>query len=339
MDSTAVNPELDDQGAELSLISALLPKLDERSAIDVGSERGAVAAALRDAGADPMWLIEPFPGSVTRLRERFASDPGVHVLDVAAGSEDGTAELHLAHDDSGGRRDAFHTLHPDSSGPNLSWEGSVQVQVRSLDSLSSAGEIPGRVGVLKIDAEGADVEVLRGAADLTAEIVMVEFWGDVPETLGKCPFGLDQVRSLVETLGPRRFLFVRHGHRHVSVGRWDVADAAEGEWGNLVFVADALVEAADATLPSLDRELRARSERITAEQEGAAAERLQLIDRLKADADERLELIEKLSSNPLIRAVERLRGGRPAERTSASEPPPLDPLDDVEQEGRGSSPV
>jgi FkbM family methyltransferase len=293
MDPSAVNPEIDDQGAELSLISALMPELEDPSAIDVGSERGAVAAVLRAAGADPMWLIEPFAGSATRLRERFGPDPGVHVLEVAAGSEDRTAELHLADDDSGASLDAFHTLHPNWSGPDLSWSRTVSVQVRSLDSLSSAGEIPSRVGVLKIDAEGSDTDVLRGATSLMADIVMLEFWGDLPGTLGKCPFGLGEVRSLVHRLGPRRFLFVRHGPRHLSVGRWDVADPGEGEWGNLIFVADELVDAADVALPALDRELRARSERITAEQETAAAERLELVERLTKEADERLEVIER----------------------------------------------
>src|SRR3954453_10840270 len=122
MDPTAVNPEIDDQGAELSLIAALVPSLEERSAIDVGSERGAIAASLREAGLDPTWLIEPFPGSVELLRERFRTDPGVHVLDMAAGAGDGTGELHLARDSTGGSLDAFNPLRPNGSGPDLSWE-------------------------------------------------------------------------------------------------------------------------------------------------------------------------------------------------------------------------
>jgi FkbM family methyltransferase len=312
MELTAVNPEIDDQGAELSLIAALVPRLSERSAIDVGSERGAVAAFLREAGLDPIWLIEPFLDSVARLRERFDGDPGVHVLDVAAGKRDGTAELHLARDGSGASLDAFHTLHPESYGPDLAWGETVPVQVRSLDSLSAAGEVPGRVGVLKVDAEGSDADVLRGAAGITAEVVMVEFWGDLPETLGPCPFELGELRSLVEPLGPRRFLFVRHGPRHVEIGRWDTADPAEEEWGNLIFVADSLVESAEAALPALDRALRARSERITLEQERAARERLESIRRLSEEADKRLELIERQIDwrRPLIRLKSMLNGHR-----------------------------
>jgi FkbM family methyltransferase len=295
MDLRAVNPDVEDQGVELTLIAALIPELGHRSLIDVGAERGEMASVLRDAGADPIWLIEPFPGSVARLRERFADAGGVHVLDVAAGAEDGSAELHLAHDPSGESLDAFHTLHPEGSGAGLEWRGAESVGVRSLDSLRAAGEVPAHVGVLKIDTEGADAEVLRGAGSISADIVMVEFWRDLPDTLGRCPYELDELRALVEPLGPRRFLFVRHGPRHLSVERWDSADVVEREWGNLVFFADPLVSMAQAALPAIDRALADRNERITAEVEAVARERLELIERLTREADERLELIEQLS--------------------------------------------
>lgn len=328
MDVSAVKPEIHDQGAELGLIAALIPKLGDRSAIDVGSEHGAMAAILRDAGLDPTWLIEPFPCNVARLRERFGTDPGVHVLDVAAGMRDGTAELHLAHDGSGQSLDAFHALRPGRSSTDLVWEGTVPVRVRSLDSLRAAGEIPGRVGLLKIDAEGADADVLRGAASIAADVVMVEFWRDLPSTTGPCPYGIEELRSLVEPLGPRHFLFVRHGRRHLSVGRWDTADPADGEWGNLVFVADSLVEAAEAALPALDRALFDRSERVTAEQERAAGERLELIEQLTQAADTHEKLVDRLTAMV-----------RKAWPSPSAEPPPLDALDDVEQEGSGSGAV
>jgi FkbM family methyltransferase len=338
MDLSAVNPEIDDQGAELALIAALVPSLGERAAIDVGSAGGALAAALREAGLDPIWLIEPFAGSVARLRERFGTDPGVHVLDVAAGRQDGTAELHLARDAAGNSADSFHTLRAERAEGDLVWEGTAEVRVRSLDSLRASGEVPDRIGLLKIDAEGGDAEVLRGAASIAADVVMVEFWRDLPDTVGPCPFGLEELRSLVEPLGPRRFLFARHGRRHVSIGRWDAADPAEGEWGNLVFVADPLVEAAESALPALERALRDRSERITEEQERAARERLESIRRLTEEADERLELIHRLGQKQRAGLGGRLRTLLRSPPDVSAERPPLEPLDDVEQEpgGRGA---
>ena len=196
--------------------------------------------------------------------------------------------------------------------------------MRSLDSLSAAGEIPGRVGLLKIDAEGADADILRGAASIKADIAMVEFWGDLPDTLGPCPFELEELRALVEPLGPRRFLFVRHGPRHISVGRWDTADPVEGEWGNLVFMDDSLVEAAEAALPALDRALRNRNERTTAEQEGGRrAPRADWSSDRGGGSAARGDRAED--------AARTAQGAARRRRTHPSaEPPPLKPLDDIE---------
>lgn len=281
-----VNAEIYDQGAELALLAALVPHLRERSVVDVGTERGALAAALRAAGFGPLWLLEPFPGHAAHLRERFGSEPGVRVLEVAAAVRDGTAELHLAREPSGEGMDAFHSLVPGRSGPELRWQGSLPVRTRSLDSLCAEGEVPRCLGLLKVDAEGSDADVLRGAAGLQSEVVMVEFWRDLPDTTGPCPYTLEELRELVEPLGPRRFLYVRHGLRHISVGRWGVADPEVGEWGNLLFFADPLVDAVEATLPAIDRTLSDRSERFTAEMEQAAVERLALVNRLNAELRE-----------------------------------------------------
>jgi FkbM family methyltransferase len=315
MRASEVTEEIYDQGAELDLLAALVPHLRERSLVDVGPEHGALAAALREAGFGPVWALEPFPGSIDRLRARFGSDPDVHLLEVAAAEHDGTSELHLAVDPEGATKDAFHSLHPTPPSADLRWDGSVPVTTRSLASLAEAGEIPRHIGLLKIDAEGSDAEILRGASGLEAELVMVEFWGYIPGSSGECPYTLDELRGLVAPLGLSRFLFVRHGPRHVSIGRWDEADAATGEWGNLVFMADSLVSAADAALPAIDRALLDRNESVTAGHETAAAawaERAELLDRTAA---ERLELIEKLHGtlagrrHPVRRLGSRLRRG------------------------------
>src|SRR3954469_8695325 len=140
---------------------------------------------------------------------------------------------------------------------------------------------------------------------------MVASWGTLPGPFGRCPCGLGEVRSLVEQLGPRRFLFARHGRRHVSLGRWDAADPLEDEWGNLIFVSDHLVDAARDALPEIEAALRIRSERVTAEQEEAAGARLDEIGRLSAEADARLKLLQRKTMvgrlNALVRR--RRRGG------------------------------
>lgn len=77
--------------------------------------------------------------------------------------------------------------HIDPSGPN-------EVRVRRLDAFDIE---PGVITILKVDAEGHDLEVLRGAHDLLAQIlpiVLVEIWA-----------GGREVRELLDPLGYRYF--------------------------------------------------------------------------------------------------------------------------------------
>jgi hypothetical protein len=67
----------------------------------------------------------------------------------------GTAELRIASD-----RDDVSTLSDQwAENTKAHWQGTVQVQVRTLDSLANSYGIPKYV---KVDAEGYDADVLRG---------------------------------------------------------------------------------------------------------------------------------------------------------------------------------
>ena len=57
---------------------------------------------------------------------------------------------------------ALHPGPPTNLGTTRMSFGAGEVPVRSLDSLS----ISGPIGLLKVDVEGAEVDVLRGAAAL-----------------------------------------------------------------------------------------------------------------------------------------------------------------------------
>jgi hypothetical protein len=134
--------------------------------------------------------------------------------------------------------------------------------------------------------------------------------------------------------GPRRFSSSGTvGAPEASPGG-TAQEVADGEWGNLIFVSDELVDAVTEALPALDRGLLDRNEQITAGQERAAAERLLLIDQLSREADERLRLLRR--PRLLKRISSRLRKARPA---ASAERPPLETLDDAEQERGGSGPV
>ncbi len=130
-------------------------------AIDAGAHVGTwtlLLASLVGPGGQVV-AYEPLPASAARAR---AAVPGATVIEAALGDHEGHARLHAY---AGGSR--FEG--PDPMLRSL-WrsegygdEGALDVRVTTLD----AADLP-RVDFLKIDVEGSELAVLRGARALLA---------------------------------------------------------------------------------------------------------------------------------------------------------------------------
>jgi FkbM family methyltransferase len=123
-------------------------------AIDAGAHAGLITTALAGAvGPDGhVWSIEPGVETVKRLRRALELSGHANVEVVEAAASDAGGELHL----SIGRDPALTQL--------VGSEGRT-VRAVTLDGLWSARGEP-EVSVVKVDVEGAEPAVLRGARRL-----------------------------------------------------------------------------------------------------------------------------------------------------------------------------
>lgn len=124
--------------------------------VDVGANVGFFSWRVKTSHPTARIVaFEPQGDNFERLRSLF-SDVGVagETVDAACGDHDGPATLYL-------RNPFTHTVEP-SMHPELD-SGSDSIKMVTLDGYLDRSGTHGPVALLKIDVEGAEVQVLRGA--------------------------------------------------------------------------------------------------------------------------------------------------------------------------------
>jgi FkbM family methyltransferase len=140
--------------------------------IDVGGKKGRHARIFCDKlAAQRIVIFEPNPRMIEILRERFTS-MNVSIVPKAVGETPGRFEFLVNRENPG--RSGFRARREDQG---RSWLERAEVEVVRLDDCSELGN----VNYIKIDVEGADLNVLRGARAVLARsrpVVSVEYgWG------------------------------------------------------------------------------------------------------------------------------------------------------------------
>lgn len=290
------------QEPEVQLLGALLSQLPDRTVIDVGAELGSVAAALLEIGADTAHVIDPHPENAKALRERFRDDRRVTVHELAISDRDCAAELHMSADPSGVPVSHGHSLLSRGDSETLIWRDTITVPCRSLGSLVEEGTLPSRAGILKVDTEGYDLAVVREIGDLACDVVMVEHWTDLPCALGPCPWTTDEIVEVFRALGYSHFLLVAHHGEYVTV-TLDGGEVIVGEFGNLIFLHDAVVTDLLPAAADVVSVLSKRAHELRQLHETAPRERLEFFSELDRSLRDTLRALEERQET--LRALRR----------------------------------
>lgn len=229
------------QNPEVGLLEYLYSFLTNTIAIDVGANVGRVSERLLKSGYS-VYAFEPYDPSFQALSERLKDRQRFRAFNLALGSVDGTMSLHIASDLSRvGKWDAslFHSLIERPMLQDLQFTQTVQVQVRSLESLRRNGEIPDYAGLLKIDTEGFDLEVMRGIGEGRFSVVMSEFW-DSAHPLGS--LGTSKLEDLVGEMKRRGYgwhIVIYHLDESSTISYYcNREQTVPNSWGNAVFFSD-----------------------------------------------------------------------------------------------------
>lgn len=185
--------------------------------VEAGANTGEWTEEALDR-LDPCALVtfEPQQTAWEQLSKRIVDERVTHVL-AAAGADEGRGVLHC----SGDLVDVRATLYRRPDGGRLE-----RCNIRPIDHVLGEWNVP-RIDFLKVDAEGAELEVLRGATHyLEIGIPLVQFeYNDMARSAG-VPWA--EIHAFLTGLGYE----IRQAHRE-----WPLHDAAEPEWIDSDYVA------------------------------------------------------------------------------------------------------
>jgi len=109
-------------------------------------------------------LVEPMPARCRELEARF-TDPRFMILQCAVSDSVGRVQFDILNADYSS---SMLPVLPEVGGAgdrlDLRVKQRIDVETRPLDALVAEAALPGTIDLLKIDTQGAELHVLRGAA-------------------------------------------------------------------------------------------------------------------------------------------------------------------------------
>ena len=140
--------------------------------VDIGANVGSYTTSFLTAVGPTgrVYAIEP---ALHTLPYLYAAAPGAFIIQAAVCDHEGIVTLYHSNESP------HHSLYRQNLVQDMNT--SEVVRAVTLDKLIARGELPPQINAVKIDAQGAEMAILRGAACLLAEHLTwwyLELWPD-----------------------------------------------------------------------------------------------------------------------------------------------------------------
>lgn len=169
--------------------------------VDVGCHKGEILDILLEHAPDGVhYGFEPIPDLFHALEAKYSGFANCHIFDFALSDVKGSSAFNLVLDDpalSGLKKRAYNASYHSQT---------IEVKTERLDDIIPATT---KVGLIKIDVEGGELQVLMGASELICRnkpVIIFEHGQGASEFYGTRP---EHVFDLLEKCGLKVSLMSR----------------------------------------------------------------------------------------------------------------------------------
>jgi len=179
---------------------------------DVGANVGQFGRELRGAGfKGQLHSFEPVAETFKTLRQACQADANWHPHNLALGAEAGTHTIHVA---AASDLSSFNAPNDFGKDRFKGFQSTTQedVEVSTVDQFIALSKLSGRTILLKMDTQGHDLEVLKGAAQslfcipvIQSEIAFQPLYGNMPTHIESfsnfqdCGYGVAALNAVTKT--------------------------------------------------------------------------------------------------------------------------------------------
>ena len=154
--------------------NAVLKRYNVDLIIDVGANIGIFGKEIRRSGyKGKIVSFEPLADAFEKLKESIKSDPNWIAYNYALGAENGIQQINISANSHSSSILKILDTHTKAEG-TASYIGKQEIQIKALDSVFNDIKRDAREVFLKIDTQGFELNVLKGAINSLSYISTIQ---------------------------------------------------------------------------------------------------------------------------------------------------------------------